>query len=45
LPEEIISMHLADEDRAGGDSDNFGNDWLDEEGGKEDEDEFSIFNI
>ncbi len=38
-------MHLEHEDRPRGDSEEFGNDWLDEEGGREEEDEFSIFNI
>jgi hypothetical protein len=38
-------MHLNEENRFAGDEDALGREWLDEEGGKEEEDEFSIFNI
>ena len=38
-------MHLNEDHRFAGDEDALGREWLDEEGGKEEEDEFSIFNI
>jgi hypothetical protein len=38
-------MHLEPQDRPAGDSEDYGNEWQDEEGGREEDDEFSIFNI
>ena len=38
-------MHLGEEGGAGLEEEHWGGEWLDEEGGKEEEDEFSIFNI
>jgi hypothetical protein len=38
-------MHLNEEERFAGDEEALGRERLDEEGGKEEEDEFSIFNI
>ena len=45
MPEEIISMHLAQEAKGSNDSENLGNDWEEDEGGKGEDDDYSIFNI
>ena len=45
MPEEIISLHLGEREREEEEQERLGNDWEEEEPAREEDDDFSIFNI